>query len=53
LACYVVAKLLEYYDLQIFQSLIWISGHSLKHVVAAVGVFLYWLYLRKRELIGS
>jgi hypothetical protein len=53
LACYVVAKLLEYYDLQIFQSLIWISGHSLKHVAAAVGVFCYWVYLRRRVALSS
>lgn len=49
LACYVVAKILEHFDAQIFESLSVISGHSLKHIAAALGVFFYWRYLRVRQ----
>ena len=39
LLAYLLAKVFEYYDEGIFESLGFISGHSLKHIVAAVGVF--------------
>ncbi len=49
LACYVFAKVAEVYDREIFaltsQSL---SGHSLKHLLAAVGVLFVYLMLRRR-----
>ena len=48
LGMYVVAKLLEHFDGQIFAGLSVISGHSLKHVAAAIGVYFYWRYLRIR-----
>ncbi len=41
LLAYVIAKLFEHFDAQIFAALGVISGHSLKHLVAALG--LYWL----------
>jgi hypothetical protein len=40
LLAYALAKVLEYYDKGLFESLGFISGHSLKHIMAAVGVFL-------------
>ncbi|VAW44075.1 Expressed protein precursor [hydrothermal vent metagenome] len=51
LGFYVVAKLLEHFDAQIFQVLSVISGHSLKHMAAALGVFFYWRYLRIRKAV--
>ena len=36
-ACYLLAKLFEHFDKEIFGSLQFVSGHSLKHVAAAVG----------------
>ena len=48
LGMYVVAKLLEYFDEPIFTGLVVISGHSLKHLAAALGLYLYWRYLRLR-----
>ena len=39
LLCYILAKLFEHFDMQIFKSLGFISGHSLKHIVAAIGLF--------------
>jgi hypothetical protein len=40
LLAYVAAKLLEHFDAQIFESLNFVSGHSLKHLAAAYGVYL-------------
>ncbi len=50
LAFYVLAKLLEFFDADIFAFGYLISGHSLKHVVAAMtpAVFLYALITRRR-----
>ncbi len=41
LLAYFLAKLLEYFDANVFTELQYISGHSLKHIVAAIGTF--WL----------
>lgn len=35
LSLYILAKLFEHFDVQVFSLLEWISGHSIKHVVAA------------------
>ena len=50
LAFYVLAKLLEFFDADIFAFGYLISGHSLKHVAAAMTptVFLYALISRRR-----
>lgn len=40
MGAYILAKLLEEYDAEIFNIMPWISGHSLKHLAAAFGVFL-------------
>lgn len=44
---YIIAKITEYYDVEIYD-LISISGHTLKHLISAGGVFLYYLALKKR-----
>lgn len=49
LAWYVIAKILETFDPQIFTALRIISGHSLKHVAAALGVLVYWRCLQLRK----
>ncbi len=41
LLAYVIAKMFEHFDAHVFAVLGFISGHSLKHLVAALG--LYWL----------
>lgn len=54
LACYVLAKLSEACDREIFlftQSLF--SGHSLKHLLAALGCFSVLVMLRTRTLIDD
>ena len=50
LACYVAAKLLELFDGQVYQALgQLISGHSLKHLVAAAGMWLLLVGLKRRH----
>jgi len=44
---YLIAKITEYYDAEIFD-LISISGHTLKHFISAAGLYLYYLALKKR-----
>jgi hypothetical protein len=40
LACYLMAKLVEYFDAQIHEALIVVSGHSIKHVLPALGLYM-------------
>ncbi len=47
---YVLAKLLEHFDHEVFGMLGGMSGHSIKHVVAALGTFFFYLALKKRRL---
>jgi hypothetical protein len=50
LATYVVAKLFEHFDGEVHETLLVISGHSIKHIVAAIGVYiLYKSYSIKKN----
>jgi hypothetical protein len=40
--CYILAKLFELYDKEVHQLLGLISGHSLKHLFAAFGIYLFY-----------
>ena len=51
LAAYIVAKLMEHFDHEIHDLLGGVmSGHPIKHVVAAVGTYFFYLALKKRRL---
>jgi len=51
LACYLLAKVFEHFDGEIYELLTVISGHSLKHMVSALGLyFLLSSYEQRREL---
>jgi hypothetical protein len=54
-ALYVLSKLFEQFDLAVFETGRLISGHSVKHIVAALAplVFLYGLDIRRPENSGS
>lgn len=41
IACYLVAKIAEHYDEAIHETLGIISGHSIKHLVSALGLYLF------------
>jgi hypothetical protein len=49
LTCYLFSKIAEYYDAEIYNLSGWISGHSLKHLLAALGVMFF--YIRTHNLI--
>lgn len=48
LGAYAAAKLVEYGDHALYRNSLSLSGHSLKHLIAAVGVWLFLLGLKKR-----
>jgi hypothetical protein len=47
-AAYAIAKVCEQFDAQIFQTLDVVSGHTLKHLFAAAGIYFIWRWLRSR-----
>ena len=51
LASYVLAKLLELGDAQIFDSIVLLSGHSLKHLISALAPLFVYLALRQRHAV--
>ena len=50
LLAYVLAKLAELYDSEIYHVLNIMSGHALKHLFAALGIYCYYLALQRRAL---
>ena len=52
LAAYVIAKIFEIYDHQTHDILGFISGHSLKHLFAALGIYMLILKRIDRELLN-
>ena len=49
LGCYVLAKLFELNDRSVFEGLGFISGHSIKHLVSALGAYVFYRALRQRR----
>jgi len=50
LIAYMIAKLFERFDLQVHQVLEIMSGHTLKHIAAAFGVYLF-LHIKRKEIL--
>ena len=46
---YIAAKLFEHFDGEVFSILGVISGHSLKHLFAALGIYVLLLFYQKRD----
>ena len=53
LILYVIAKIFEYFDAEIYHLLVQMSGHSLKHIAAAIGLYLLLNSYRKREIVKN
>ena len=54
LAWYGLSRVCEYYDRALFETLYaTASGHTLKHLAAAAGVYWVLKYLRSRKLLGA
>lgn len=50
---YAVSKLLELLDAPIYSALGVISGHSLKHLIAAFAAFIFYRALRNRQILSK
>ena len=48
LSSYVLAKLVEYFDVEVHNNLSILSGHTLKHLVIALGLSIFLLALSKK-----
>lgn len=53
LGAYLVAKLAEYLDGPIFRALYPVSGHALKHLLAALGVYGFLMAIRQRKPVNK
>lgn len=49
IGAYAVSKLMELFDTQLYSAVGMISGHSLKHLTAAFGTFIFYRALRERK----
>lgn len=53
LVAYLVAKLLEHFDTEVYQLLGFMSGHSIKHIVSALGVYILLVSFEKRVIASK
>jgi hypothetical protein len=53
IAAYALSKITEHYDAEIYALTGTLSGHSIKHVLAAVGTLFICLALRRRRLVAG
>jgi hypothetical protein len=49
LVLYITAKFFEYFDAEVYDMLGFISGHSLKHLFAALGIYVLLLFYQRRD----
>ena len=52
LLAYAIAKLFEHFDREVLGATLFISGHSLKHVAAAIGIYILLSSFGRRRSIG-
>jgi hypothetical protein len=52
LMAYGLAKLCEHFDGEIYQALVFVSGHTLKHVAAAIGLCILLAAYQHRDFAG-
>jgi hypothetical protein len=51
LLAYIISKLLEHFDDEVYSFLKLISGHSLKHLVASIGIFvLFYTFIKRKQI---
>jgi len=51
IGAYAVSKLMEFFDAPIYNALNVISGHSLKHLIAAFATFIFYQALKNRQIL--
>ena len=50
---YALSKVMELFDAPIYNALRVVSGHSLKHLIAAFATFIFYLALRNRRILSA
>ncbi|MGH8507757.1 MAG: ceramidase domain-containing protein [Gammaproteobacteria bacterium] len=53
IALYAAAKVAEHFDVEMYHLSGWLSGHSLKHVLAAAGAWALLVMLRRRSVVSQ
>ena len=53
IAAYVVSKIAEHYDAELYAATGALSGHAIKHLAAAVGTLFIYIALRRRRPVGD
>ena len=53
IGAYAVSKIMEFFDAQIYSALGVISGHSLKHLIAALATFIFYRALQERQILSK
>ena len=53
IGAYAVSKVMELFDAPIYSALGVISGHSLKHLIAAFATFIFYRALRNRQILSA
>ena len=53
LGAYALSKFMEYFDAPIYSKLGILSGHSLKHLIAAFGTLIFYWALRDRRTLPT
>ena len=51
LLAYIIAKVFEHFDGEVYNTLGFISGHSLKHLTSALGMYVLLLFYQKRDYV--
>jgi len=50
---YALSKLMEHFDAQLYNALGFISGHTLKHLVASLGAWIFYRALQERRSLST
>jgi hypothetical protein len=53
IGAYAISKVMEFFDAPIYSALNVISGHSLKHLIAALATFIFYRALRNRQNLST
>ena len=53
IGAYAISKVMEFFDVPIYSALDVISGHSLKHLFAALATFIFYRALRNRQILAE
>ena len=53
IVAYSISKLMEFFDARIYSVFGMLSGHSLKHLIAALATYIFYRALRDRQILAK